>query len=373
MSITVELRPTPPDPPGPPAVSRFEYDLLRILRFLLGHMPAEQAKKAIETKYTAPPPCLSRTCVRLARDMMAKGLVLFLVRSGGWRRDRYLRGNQPVEGRVWDRLPLDERRLTFSRHALGFVFWLAADRATTPAEAWDAPAEELTPGDELFFALALDALRSPATQDTAAALSGKAAFARNPLCWLMHPADFATPDDPAPPAFDPCSTGTRAAILDCLQQYLAQRWVRGERAKGQIGDWKRMRQQGRAEAAALSAYLSAAERHARPDLARFILRAASVILGGGGEISPAFWTGGLHGSGPPRLADRLETQRAALALPRQVETLQRWNRKAQAVGYFDEEYPASQMWKAEWEAARGDELAARARRALDALEPLRTG
>ena len=61
-------------------------------------------------------------------------------------------------------------------------------------------------------------------------------------------------------------------ILECLQPHLAQRWMRSERAKGQIGDWKRMRQQGRAEFAALQAFLEAADAAGRTDLARFVLR-----------------------------------------------------------------------------------------------------
>jgi hypothetical protein len=368
MAAAAEPPIPPPEPTGPVAVSRFEYNLLRILRFLLGHMPAEQAAQLVYHKL-APPPCLSRSCVRLVQDTLAKGLVLHLVRAGGWRRERFLKGNQPVEGRAWDRLPLDVRRLTFSEHPLAFLLWVTAEKPTDTKAEWDAPAADLTPADELFFALAFDALRG--LPDVAGVVAGKPPFRRNPLCWLTGLTEHPTGDEPAPPKFDPCFQGPRAAILECLQPVLAQRWVRGERAKGQIPDWKKMRQQGQAEHAALSSFLAAAEAAARPDLARFVLKTASVILGGA-ELTPQFWTGGLQGTGPPRLADRLETQRAALALPRQVETLQRWDRKARSVGYFDEDYPASQVWKADWEAARGDEVAARAHRVLEMLEPLRT-
>lgn len=360
---------TPPEPPGPLGVSRFEYTLLRIARFLLGHMPAEQVAPLLYAKFTPAPPCLSRNCVHLVKDTLAKGLVLYLVRAGGWRRDRYLMGNQPVEGRAWDRHPLDARQLVFSRHPLAFLVWLTAEKPTDTQEAWDAPAGELTPADELFFALTFDALRPLA--DVVPSVAGKVAFRRNPLGWLFGPGDFAAADEPDPPPFGPWFQGTRAVILECLQPTLAQRWVRSERAKGQIGDWRRMRQQGAAEQATLSAYLAAAEAAARPDLARFVLWTASTILGGS-DLAPSFWTGGLQGQGPPRLADRLETQRAALAVPRQLEALQRWDRRARSVGYWDEDYQASQLWKADWEAARGEAAAAHARRVLEQLEPLRT-
>ena len=368
MTSPGEPVPDPAEPSGPAAVSRFEYHLLRILRFLLGHMPADQAVSLLGTKFYPAPPCLSRTCVRLVEDMLAKGLVLHLVRAGGWRNERYLRGGKPVGGRVWERNPLDERALTFSRHSLGLLFWLTAEKPGETKAAWDAPAAELTPGDELFFAVAFESLRP--LQDVAQWVAGRWAFRQNALCWLNGPGDFA-PLVYTPPPFAPWFAGTRAAILECLQTDLTRRWTRGERAKGQIGDWKRMRQQGEAEQQTLTAFLAAAEQANRPDLARFLLRSMAAVFAAG-DLAPSFWTGGLQGQGPPRLADRLETQRAALAVPRQMQTLQAWDRRSRSVGYFDEDYPASQLWKEDWEAARGDEVTAKAQRVLDQLEPLRT-
>jgi hypothetical protein len=54
-----------------------------------------------------------------------------------------------------------------------------------------------------------------------------------------------------------------------------------------------------------------------------------------------------------------------------METLEAWQDRARYVGYFDEDYQASQLWKADWEAANGDRVAARARAAVEMLEPLR--
>ena len=62
-----------------------------------------------------------------------------------------------------------------------------------------------------------------------------------------------------------------------------------------------------------------------------------------------------------------------MAVPRQMARLCSWEDEARAVGYFDDGYAASQMYKQEWEAAEGDRIAARARTAVDAIEPLRTG
>ena len=101
----------------------------------------------------------------------------------------------------------------------------------------------------------------------------------------------------------------------------------------------------------------------------YLLKTNAVLLTA--DMTPVFWTGGLQGSGPPRLADRLDTQRAALALPRQMATLETWQQRALGVGYFDEDYQASQMWKSDWELLQGDRVAARARATIEMLEPLR--
>ncbi|MBM3983564.1 MAG: hypothetical protein FJ304_25490 [Planctomycetes bacterium] len=359
---------TRPEPDGPRQVSKFEFNLLRILRFVVGHFPADQGLQLVRTA-VARPECLSAGAVELVKDTLGKASVLFLTRAGGWRNDKYLRNSQPTPGRVWDRIPLDERSLSFSRPVLDFLLWLTAEKVHESKQSWDAAPKALTPADELFFCLAFDATRSD--PEVLAMLRKKDAFTRNPFCWITNPGDVADPDaaKPQPPDFAPLFTGQRAVLMECLQRHLENRWVRSERAKGQLGDWNKMRLQGVAEFAALSAFVKAADAARRTDLARFVLRTNAAILRS--DLTPVFWTGGLQGSGPGRLADRLATQRAALAVPRQMEALEAWQERARFVGYFDDDYAASQMWKLDWEAARGDDVARRARAAVEMLEPLR--
>lgn len=346
MTRTAAPPTDPPEPDGPTQVSKFEFALLRVLRFLVGHFPADQGLQLVR-QAAVRPECLSPGAVGLVKDTLAKASVLFLTRAGGWRNDKFLRDNRPVPGRVWDRVPLDERALAFSRPVLEFLLWLTAEKVQETKLAWDAAPKALTPADELFFALAFDQTR--ADPDVAGVLRRKDAFARNPLCWLLAPGDLADPDAAkvTVPNFEPLCTGPRAVLLECLQPFLTNRWLRSERAKGQIGDWKKMRQLGTAEFGALQEFLKACEAARRTDLARFVLRTNAAVLQS--EMTPAFWTGGLQGSGPPRLADRLDTQRAALAVPRQMEILEAWQERARSVGYFDDDYQASQLWKADWE------------------------
>jgi hypothetical protein len=310
---------------------------------------------------------LSSGAVDLVEDHLAKGCILFLVRQGGWRNDKYLRDGTPTSGRIWERIPLEERSLFFSKQVLEFLIWATAEKVTETKAVWDAVPNSATPADELFFWLAFDAIRTD--PEIASALRKKEAFRRNPLCWISFPGDMVEGDEMTLPDFDASFRGLRSVFLECLQTHLAQRWIRSERQKGQQGDWKKMRLQGRAEFAALHAFLLAAERANRTDLARFVLRTNSALFAT--EMMPVFWTGGLQGSGPPRLADRIDAQRSALAVPRQMETLERWQQRARTVGYFDGDYLATQMWKAEWEESNGDRIAARARAVIEMLEPLR--
>src|SRR6185312_2510546 len=224
------------------------------------------------------------------------------------------------------------------------------------------------PADELFFWLAFDACRTD--PDLIAVLRRKNAFRANPLCWISFPADIADDNGAASPDFAPVMHGLRSIILACLQQHLLKRWIQSEGKKCNTSDWTKLRQQGRAEFAALQAFLGAAAAAGRMDLARFVLGTNAALFQG--DLTPAFWTGGLQGSGPARLADRLDTQRSALAVPRQMAVLEQWQERARSIGYFDDDYAASQMWKQEWEAVDGDTIARRAHAAVQMLEPLRT-
>ncbi len=357
-------------PSGPPAVSRFEYNLLRILRFVLGAMPVEQARGLIVQEIGTPPTCLGRTCIRLAEDTLAKGLVLHLVRAGGWRAERMLSRGEVATGRAWERHPLEERALELGPHPMSFLMWLTAHKPDKAGELFDAPPGELTPADCLFFALALDALR-PLTE-VHAALVKRGVFAKNPLCWLLSPGDFAGLDSPVAPDFAPWMAGLGAVILECWQPLLTTRFTLSERSKGQTGDWRQLSALGRAELALFENYLGAAESAGRPDLARFVLNAGRAVLGTPGELTVQYWTGGLQGAGPGRLADRLENRRLALAVVAQLTRLQQWVTAARGVGYFDEGYAASQVWKADWDDAGGDALSRRATELLNSLDPLRT-
>ncbi len=348
-------------------VTRFEFDLLRILRALLGVIPIDQVRSLILNKRT-PPACLNPNAIALVKDTLSKGLILHLVRAGGWRDESFLHNDTPTNGRVWNRVPLAERTLTFSRKPLDFLLWLTAEHPTQTKVEWHRASIESTAGDDLFFHVAYDALRDdPEFFDS---FRSKSPFLNNPFSWLMNASDFATVDNPAPPSFAPLLSGTRAMMLECLQASLTKRWLRSEAAKSEIADWNIMRRRGIAETAILTQFLKAAETSNRLDLAIFPLRVLSKLFAGR-TLEPSFWIGGLMAEAPIRLAERIAIQRSALSLVQQSDTFARWHQLARAVGYFDDGYAASQFWKEAYEALDGGATITHARQTLAALDPLR--
>jgi FtsH ternary system-associated peptide len=344
-------------------VSRFEANLLRVLHCLMGRVPVEQALPIVLAA-ARQPRCLSRDAVALVRDALAKGCVQWLARAGAWRRERHLRGERAAEGRLWERTPPADLALRFSPQAISFLIWLTAVRPGGAASSWRLPINELTPADGLLLFIAYETLRDTEARD---GLRSQEAVQKNALCRLAYPQDFLQAEALTAADFLPWTTGLPACMLEVLQVPLKRGWVELETAKARIDDWETMQRFGHAQEQVLKAFLGALEQAERFDLARFVLEAVAALVTPSAQ--PRFWVGGLKQAGP-RLADRTATHRAALALVRQMERLRQWERRARGVGYLDEGYAASQLWKADWERCQGDALHARAQALVRQLEPL---
>jgi len=342
-------------------VSRFEADLLRVLRALLGRAPVEHALPLIASGARRPR-CLGRSAVELVQDALSKGCVHWLAHHGGWKRERHLRADKTVNGRLWDRTPVDQLTLQFSRHSLTFLLWLVCTRAA--GQRWLPPVEELTPADNLLLLLAHEALRETPAADVTRQLP---AFLGNVLCRLAYPQDFTQARPLATTNFLPWTSGLGACILEVFQTHLANCWVRVETDKARIDSWERLQEVGRSQERVLVPFLEAVEQTQRFDLARFVLRAASTLVAH--NASRDSWVGGLTDAGP-RMAERRTTYRAALAFVQQIDRLQGWERRARGVGYLDEGYAASQLFKSDWEHWHGDDLYARAKTLIAQIDPL---
>jgi hypothetical protein len=346
------------------SISRFEADLLRILHALLGQAPLEGARPLIAGRH-ARPKCLGRGAVELVQDALAKGCVRRLAREGGWLPDRYLRGDRAASGRLWERTPPDDLGLSFSRQTLSFLIWLTADHPADRPVRWNPGERDLTVGDRLVMFYGYDALRSGLVD--LAKVRDVLQFPRHALCRLAFPEDFIGAKPGVGPDYSTWTGGLGACVLEALQPYLAARWVALERQKLAVTDPSRMLALGRAQEATLGAFLDALDAAGRPDLARFLLSAASTLLRD--ARSPRAWVGSLD-LGGLRVAERAEVHRAALAFLHSFGRLQAWERRARGVGYFDERYAASQLWKADWEAHAGEMLCEHATAIARAVDPL---
>jgi hypothetical protein len=344
-------------------VSRFEANLLRILHFIVRRAPAEQALPLL-TVGCPQPRCLGRAAVVLVQDALAKGCVQILAQDGGWRRARYLRAGRAVEGRLWERTRPEHLGLKFSAQTLAFLVWITATRREEIADDWGWAKEEMTVADWFLLLLAHEALRG---SELAERFRKLALFQGNVLCRLMYPQDFPEAPALAPADLRPWTDGPGACILEALQPRLAECWRQVEVSKAAIAEWPAMQTLGQTQERVLVPFLGAVDHAGRLDLARFVLEAAAALLTP--EASAALWIGGLAGAGP-RLADRAETNRAALAFVRQVPRLRGWHRRARGVGFLDEEYAASQLYKADWEHWQGDELCRRTETLLQQLDPM---
>jgi hypothetical protein len=363
------------------SVSRFEANLLRLLYYFLRREPPERALPLIEARLP-PPPCLSRPAVNLVRDALAKGCTHLLAQRGGWRSERHLRGapsgRQPpaagrdgvwvAEGRLWERTAPADLGLSFSAHALGFLVWITAARPGDKEPAWGPPAGDLTPGDLLLLFFAHEGLRHTADGLGAPSLRTRPPFAEHGLCWLAYPEDYAAAGEEFGPDFGPWTAGLGACMLEALQPVLAARWIVVEGSKERIADPQLMRALGRSQERVLTAFLDAVEKAGRLDLARFLLAAAGNLLGP--HAHAGMWTGRLHLTGL-RVADRVATYQGAAVFLRVMDRLQTWERQARGVGYWDEGYAASQLWKAGWEHYLGDVLHGRAQAIVRQMDPMR--
>jgi FtsH ternary system domain X6 len=334
------------------SVSRFESNLLLILRCLLRREPLDRTLPLIHRK-VGRPRCLSRAAVELVQDSLSRGLPLLAAR-GGWRKERFLRNEQVVTGRVWERSTTEHRALHFSVATLEWLIWLTA---VNPADERKPPAidpADVTTADRLFFYLAFDRLED-------ARLTGPLLkqrwFAEHALLWLAFPDRFAEHGFHGESSFDRWLRADTVWFLEALQDRLADRWAQIEINKRETTDWRKLQAVGAMQRRVLERFLTAVEKAGRKDLARFLLRAASGILDGGERSSGWFPRLDLR---ELRLADRADVYRDGLAFLQSLSRLRQWEQSARNVGYYDDGYAASQLWKSDWEAAGGTGICAAA-------------
>ncbi len=341
------------------AVSRFEYNLLRVLRGILTQASLAQLTQML-AKPGQRPPCISADAVLLLQDILAKGLVRWLARQG-WANERFLRDGAAVSGRLWERSPPASLGLKFSPWTLEFLLQLMANTLGVKKPKLD----ELELGDRLVFLHAFQAL---ASDERAEKIQNHWPVLRSDgLCRLFFVEELIDATSPMRIDWTQWVTGQGSAILEAMQRALADRWERLETRKQTFRDVTRVRQLGASQARVLGEFLDAIDAVQRRDLARCLLDAGQRVMRDRPPLRR--WIGNLDVK-RERIADRVLIYRDALAFVHTLVRLRTWNDEAGSVGYFDESYAASQLWKADWERFDGDATTNHAAEILREAQPM---
>ena len=338
---TLEPDPSRGETGGLPRVARSESELITMTRTLL--VPSTRYLPLLRTRPRTRIETIGPTAMGLLQQTLARGVCLELLRRGGWQTRRFLLGDQPKRGRLWQRhaeLP----SLAFGPASFELLRWLHAEDVTSPQrELLWRPGASL--GDQLLHYFAAEhVVRAGGNlrQD---------AFVRSPLCQLGY-ADAMSGPEPLPPLdFRDLARGPGAFVLEALTPELGTRWVDMEAAKGEIVSLARMRQIGDAQQQVLASLFTALDRvepHRR-DLATFLAEAGAQLLARGPERrcpDHRWWTHGLDLRAP--LSERQAAFVAAAATLRGVVQLGRWLDEAGVVAHFDAGYDAAQLLLSGW-------------------------
>lgn len=113
-------------------------------------------------------------------------------------------------------------------------------------------------------------------------------------------------------------------------------------------------------------FCDAAQRAGRRELCRLLLEAMSRLAAGNCDRNQ--WIASLDTS-DLRLAERAEVYKSASALLRAGTRFRKWHHASLGVGFLDEGYAESQIWKSLWESLALTEAMDHADRIIQELSP----
>jgi hypothetical protein len=346
-------------------VSPFELGLIRITRALVGRLSLAEALPLLLRRVPAPK-CLSRDCVALVENTLAVGMTERLGRLG-WQPRRTQRAEQVVSGRLWERCPAETRALKFSGQTLQWLIWLTSDNFADPQAAPPLKPDRFLLGDLVLRLQAMLVLNHTLGVGTLLTQPG---FRDHALIALLFPETRAEQRITGAVDFTPWVQPEGAWLTETVAPLLADRWVRIERAKRQSADLAFIRLLSSTQQQVLDAFLDAVTRSDRWDLTRWLLSAAAGVLRevpAHDRYFPRFQTDGM------RMTERSMLYEQGLVLFRGLERLQEHHRQARSVGFHDEAYQTSQLWKSDWERLHGDTICDQAGDLVRQNVPLRMG
>jgi hypothetical protein len=333
-----------------PTVTAAEADLLQVARAVVG-LAAWESVEPLIGRGGPRPAEIGPAAGQLLEATLARGLVQVLARRGAARPMQFLRagGLPAAAGRLWQRHRAPVFRFTGA--SLALLRWLLGGslRSVDVAPLGARP-EALA--DQLLVVLALDGLATLDGELGPAHLSGALAAQEEvrglPLAWLTAcPLLAATGAVPPPaPAWAALFAGDETTLaLEALAPDLARRWLGAARRKRAISSPALAIRIGTAESAVLDAFMEAASRAARRDLALWIAEAGGRLYAR--PLPADALVGGLDPQAP--LSERLAARRAAGALLGALERWTRWDGEHRNIGFLDDGHAAAQFLLARYE------------------------
>lgn len=341
-------------------VNRFESNLLHILRCFMGQNEVD-AILPILVKPLPRPRCLSRSSIELVQQSLSSGTVMLLTRAGAWAQASHLRSGEISQGSLWRRSKPEELGLTFSPASLEFLIWLTATDSHKQLPGFVQHPNRLTVGDQFLLYRAVLTLRDTTLVNPWFA---SPLVRENALIGLTLPQYFAETRNQPKPNFDDWMTDSAVTVLEAMQDELARAWLRLERNKWNISSRELMQHLGSAQEKVLASFFDAIERHNRRDLCRFVLEAVTSLMRN--EPNREQWIHSLDTTGL-RLSERTKVYRSASSFLRATKRLSRWNDESRQVGFFDEGYAESQIWKSMWESLESERAITHANQVLQRL------
>jgi hypothetical protein len=334
-----------------PVLAASEAALVGLARALLDGSPDDVAPRLFGRP--ALPAMISPAGARVLGDALAHTWPALWRRGGG---TAPALGHDGARGRLWERHP--PVGLAFSAATLHLLRWLLAIApspspvvARTPRGRRAAPSMSAhdpltgwpaapTLGDHVIIYLALAATAGTPAHARIAAHPGVRAA---PLAWLGFAGELGRAGAPPAVSFAELVTGAGAIVVESLADDLARRWRAAELAKRTVSDPRQLIALGSAQRHVLDAWLAACDRHARRDLAGFVIDAAAPLLARGLAPAPA----ALDPTTP--LAVRGEARRAAGGLLHAVARWAAWDAEHRGVRFLDDDYREAQRLLARFE------------------------
>lgn len=312
-----------------------ERDLVAVARALFEPGTAAMVGPVLRRKAQLPEKWSRRT-MRALQDILRKGLVRLLARSGASSGVSFDEAGELREGRAWERI--SPPALVVGAASLRTLTWMVeAELGSGKPD----PMGDLDLGfaDEIVLGCAAQLLAAVRLGPVVAA---QPLFRKSPFVWWVA-LDVMAGEGPLPTAaaVERWATGAGADLLGCLAEDLAQRWSAQELRA--TTDPKRALVVAAARAAVLEPLVARALAENRPDACAFLLTSLARWIppeSAPFDLVRTPWTRPLDPSAS--LAVRTDARRSGLASVRATLALAAAADRARRVGFVDEDWDQAQ-------------------------------